>query len=88
MKVTVIGAIGRTGRHLVRWALDAGHEVTAFTRQPAKMDLEHERLQVMEGDVQNYEEVEEAVWGAALQSSRLGESGMDRQLDEANLAKV
>jgi putative NADH-flavin reductase len=74
MNVTVIGVTGRTGRHLVRRALDAGHEVTTFTRQPAKMDLEHERLQVMEGDVQNYEEMEEAVWG-----------GVAKQADWVNL---
>jgi putative NADH-flavin reductase len=36
------------------------------------MDLEHERLQVMEGDVQNYEEVEEAVRGRGAVLSGLG----------------
>jgi putative NADH-flavin reductase len=72
MKVTVIGATGRTGSRLTRQALEAGHEVTAFTRHPGKLEMEHERLHVVEGDVQNLEDVERAVRGQDAVVSGLG----------------
>ena len=37
MRLTVIGATGRTGTEVVRQALDAGHEVTAIARDPSRM---------------------------------------------------
>ncbi|TKX84333.1 NmrA family protein, partial [Halorubrum sp. SS5] len=35
MRIAVFGASGRTGRPLVEQALDRGHEVVAFVRDPA-----------------------------------------------------
>ena len=49
-KILVIGATGGTGRSLVAQALDAGHTVTAFVRNPGKLGLRHERLRVLAGD--------------------------------------
>jgi putative NADH-flavin reductase len=72
MKVTVIGATGRTGRRLVLQALGAGHDVAAFTRHPAQFEIEHPRVEVVQGDVQNRDEVEEAVRGRDGVLSGLG----------------
>ncbi|WP_426625495.1 NAD(P)-dependent oxidoreductase [Leifsonia sp. McL0607] len=38
MKLTIFGASGRTGAHLVHQALDRGDEVTAVLRRPADLD--------------------------------------------------
>lgn len=47
MKVCVLGATGRSGRRIVRAALDRGMSVTALVRDAAKAaDLAHERLTV------------------------------------------
>ncbi|MFI5760607.1 NAD(P)-dependent oxidoreductase [Streptomyces sp. NPDC051563] len=47
MKLTVFGATGGTGHEVVRQALEAGHEVTAVVRDPARLDVPaHERLRV------------------------------------------
>lgn len=47
MKITVFGATGGVGREVVRQALDAGHEVTAVVRDPARLNVPaHDRLQV------------------------------------------
>ena len=40
MKLTIIGATGGIGRQLVEQALDAGHDVTAVVRDPAKLTRE------------------------------------------------
>ncbi|MBT2402272.1 MULTISPECIES: NAD(P)-dependent oxidoreductase [unclassified Streptomyces] len=47
MKLTVFGATGGVGREVVRQALEAGHEVTAVVRDPARLGVpEHQRLHV------------------------------------------
>jgi putative NADH-flavin reductase len=51
MKVVVIGATGATGVELVARALDKGHKVTAFARNPAAIDMEDENLERFTGDV-------------------------------------
>jgi len=51
MRVIVFGATGGTGREIVKQALERGHDVTAFVRNPAKLRLAHERLNVTRGDV-------------------------------------
>jgi putative NADH-flavin reductase len=51
MKIIIFGATGKTGRELVRQALEAGHEVTAFVRDPARLDAHHPRLEVVVGQV-------------------------------------
>jgi len=39
MHITVFGATGGTGRHVVTQALDAGHRVTAVVRDPARLPV-------------------------------------------------
>jgi uncharacterized protein YbjT (DUF2867 family) len=46
MKITVFGATGGIGRHVVRQALAAGHHVTAVVRDPARFDVTHPGLEV------------------------------------------
>lgn len=50
MRLFVVGATGRTGRHVVQQALERGHGVTAFTRRPETVTTAHPRLEVVRGD--------------------------------------
>jgi uncharacterized protein YbjT (DUF2867 family) len=45
MRITVFGATGGIGGHVVRQALEAGHKVTAVVR--SSYELEHEALEVV-----------------------------------------
>ncbi|MEV0798638.1 NAD(P)H-binding protein [Kribbella sp. NPDC050281] len=47
MRITVFGATGGIGGHVVRQALDAGHKVTAVVRQSSPFELEHSSLEVV-----------------------------------------
>jgi putative NADH-flavin reductase len=47
MKITVFGATGGVGGHVVRQALDAGHQVTAVVRDAARLSLDHASLTVV-----------------------------------------
>ncbi|WP_075739152.1 NAD(P)-dependent oxidoreductase [Streptomyces acidiscabies] len=64
MKLTILGASGRTGTRLAEQALAAGHDVEALIRNPAKLTLRHERLRIAQGDLTDEVAVEEAVRGA------------------------
>ncbi len=74
MKITVFGATGGVGREVVRQALDAGHEVTAVVRDPARLPVPaHERLRVATVvDVTDPEAVLSVVSGRDAVVSALG----------------
>ena len=72
MKLLVFGATGATGRRLVQKALEQGHVVTAFARDPAKIHLAHDHLRVVRGDILNKDSVEAAVAGQDGVLSALG----------------
>ena len=63
MKVLVVGATGRTGRLLVKGALERGHEVTALVRAPEKLGDLAGRVRVVAGDVLDGGVVSDAVDG-------------------------
>lgn len=50
-KILILGATGATGQQVVTQALEAGHEVTAFVRNPGGMPVRHGRLRLVAGDV-------------------------------------
>lgn len=72
MNLTIFGASGKTGKQLVTQALDAGHTVTAFVRNPARLGIQHERLRVVQGDGADEVAVARAVEGADAVISALG----------------
>jgi putative NADH-flavin reductase len=63
LRLLIIGATGGTGRQLVRQALEQGHEVTAFVRNPQRLKMEHTNLRIVQGDVLDYASVEAAMKG-------------------------
>lgn len=82
MKLIIFGSTGGTGRQLVAQALEQGHAVSAFARHPEKLtqELEHDQLQVVEGDVQDTASVEEAVKGQDAVLCALGAPATDKSL--------
>ena len=63
MKLVIFGSTGGTGREVVKQALEEGHTVTAFARNPGKLNLQHANLYVMQGDVMDSSSVEKAMAG-------------------------
>lgn len=72
MKLLIFGSTGGTGRQLVEQALEQGHTVTAFARSPAKLDIHHPNLKVVQGDVTDFASVEKAVQGQEAVVSAIG----------------
>lgn len=63
MKLLIFGSTGTIGRQLVEQALDQGHTVTAFVRNPSKITVEHKNPRLIQGDVMDLSTVEKAMYG-------------------------
>lgn len=63
MKLTVFGATGKTGIELITQALEKGHAVTAFVRDPSRLAIEDKGLTLVTGDVFDPASVTQAVQG-------------------------
>lgn len=72
MRLLIIGATGGTGRQLVAQALERGHKVTAMARRPAKIEVRHERLTILQGNVMDYNSLETAMRGQEAVLCALG----------------
>jgi putative NADH-flavin reductase len=72
MKISVVGATGRTGRQVVEQALARGHHVTALARRPDEIALRHARLSTVAADVSKLESLCDALTGSAAVISALG----------------
>lgn len=75
MKLVIFGSTGSIGRQLVKQALEQGHAVTAFARDPAKLDIQHANLKVFQGDAMDAASVEKAVQGQDAVLCVLGSGG-------------
>jgi uncharacterized protein YbjT (DUF2867 family) len=65
MRLTVFGATGRTGRHVLAEGLRRGHQLTAFTRHPLALDDPTALAAVVQGDARAPRAVHTAIDGAA-----------------------
>jgi putative NADH-flavin reductase len=72
LRVTVFGASGNIGRHVVNQLLAAGHVVGAYARNPAKLTSTHPNLTVIQGELDDPTGVARAVEGADAVISALG----------------
>jgi putative NADH-flavin reductase len=73
LNIVVIGANRGVGRRLVERSLAEGHRVTAAVRNPASMNLRHERLRVLACDALDATSVSQAVAGQDAVFCTLGE---------------
>lgn len=76
MKLAIFGATGKTGIELVKQAIDKGHHVTAFVRNPDSMEIEDNKLNLLTGDVFDAIGVSQAIQGQDAVICALG-SGSD-----------
>lgn len=61
LDIVIYGATGDVGSHVVDEALRRGHRVTAVSRDPAQVGLQHPKLSVVKGDLLDKPGVAETV---------------------------
>lgn len=72
MRLIVFGATGRTGQHVVRQAVERGHEVTAYVRNLSRWTGQHDQVRVVEGALDNAERLAAALVDMDAVVSTLG----------------
>jgi len=80
LDIVIYGATGDVGSHVMQEALDRGHRVTAVSRNPLQVELRHDNLSVVKGDLLDTASVTATVTGQdiVILSVRgvIGDSGM------------
>lgn len=72
MKITIFGATGGTGVEVVRQACEAGHDVTAVVRDPARLHAESPHLTVVAADAMSPAAIGPAILGADVVVTAIG----------------
>ena len=82
MKILVLGATGRTGRLFIHKALEDGHTVTAYVRNPDKALAllgAHQNLAIVPGALNDAEQLAAASSGQDVMASLLGQKATVRE---------
>ena len=59
MKILLLGATGRTGKHIIEEAIKKGHNIAAIARDPEK--LKDFKVDITQGTPYDYDIVEKAI---------------------------
>lgn len=86
MKIALIGASGFVGSHLLKEALDRGHQVTAIVRHPEKITTQHPHLTVRKGDVLQSDAIAPLLEGHDAVISSYNSSRQNPRIYEDNIA--
>src|SRR5438128_9056748 len=71
-RILISGANGGTGKELVTQALERGHDVTAFVRDPSKLTVTHSHLRIQQGDLEQPETIRAVIPNHQAVLSALG----------------
>jgi putative NADH-flavin reductase len=92
LDIVVYGATGKVGSHAVHEALERGHRVTAVSRNPAKVEMQHVNLSVVKGDLLDKASVARIVAGkdVVILSVRgvIGDSGSPESALQFKAAEI
>jgi len=71
-KIALFGASGQTGQEFLDQSLKEGYTTKALVRTPSKISQQSPNLEIIQGDVLNYEDVEKTVAGSEIVVSLFG----------------
>ncbi len=75
LRILVLGATGRVGSQIVSLALRDEHIVTALVRNPNKLNVSNLNLHIIQGDVLEKEDIENALSNVDIVISALNTDG-------------
>ncbi|MEQ8735019.1 MAG: NAD(P)H-binding protein [Rhodospirillaceae bacterium] len=80
--IALIGATSRSGREIIRQGLAAGYKIKGLARTPSKLGIEHENLEMFEGDVRDRASLENMLNGDEVVVSMVGRGAPDDPMAE------
>lgn len=72
MKIVVFGSTGKSGQQVIQQGLARGYEVVAYARTPEKIEIKHEALTIIKGELHDTAAIERAIIGADAVISFIG----------------
>ena len=75
MNILILGGTGRVGSQIVTYALHNRHHVTVLVRTPEKIQINHENLTIIQGNVLNKDDIVRAMHGIDVVISALNTDG-------------
>jgi len=72
MKLLIFGASGTIGTLVVEKALHEGFDVKVYIRNPSKLTIIHPKLEIIKGELHDYDKIKNAVSGIDTVISTLG----------------
>ena len=63
MNVIIFGATGGIGKWVVKHSLEKGYYITAYVRNKQKMEIHDDRLNVVQGEISDYDKVKSVLAG-------------------------
>ncbi|SEL78724.1 NAD(P)-dependent oxidoreductase [Parapedobacter koreensis] len=79
-KIAVIGGTGKSGVYVVRHLLEKGYVLKLLLRQPNRLTIHHEQVEVLVGDARDYQSVYTLVAGCEAVISTLGQPKGERSI--------
>jgi putative NADH-flavin reductase len=72
MKILLLGASGATGIQIIEMAINKGHEISAYVRNPKKLEKYKEKIEIIHGELSSTKKLSESVKGKDSVISALG----------------
>ncbi len=70
--IALMGATSRSGREIIRQGLEQGYKIKGFARTPSKLGVEHENLELFQGDIRDLASIEAVLEGDEVVVSMVG----------------
>lgn len=75
MNILILGATGRVGSHILKFALNENHQVMVLVRDADKVQVEGRHLKIIEGNALVKSDIQKAMEGMDIVISALGTDG-------------
>lgn len=79
-KIALIGGTGMVGRHVAAKALEKGYLVRMLVRNPAKVDFQDERLEIVTGTVAHIHTIQQLLKGCSIVINCFGQKPKDKPI--------
>lgn len=89
MKIAILGATGFVGRAVLQQAIDEGYEINILVRNPAKLTTTSDKVNIIQGSLEDAEKVAETLAGCcAVVNAAGGVKGSDQYEAFLNITKI
>lgn len=75
MNILILGATGRVGSYILKFALNENHQITVLVRDADKVQVENRHLKIIEGNALVKSDIQKAMEGMDIVISALGTDG-------------